>query len=241
MTPASRFVPYSFARDNAILLVPKSERDAEVWISDATPLAALNEVMRVFPGEVRPIVVEPTKLTEAISQTYGDQSGSAQQIVGDIEGEFDITRMMQEVPDVEDLLETEDDAPIIRMINALLTQAARDGASDIHIEPFETLFAGPLPRRRNAARRRPAQARTARCIGVSHQDHGGARHRGEAAAAGRADHAASRRPPGRRARLDAAHRPRRARRAASAAKRTCPSSSSRTSAWRRMRSTASTR
>jgi general secretion pathway protein E len=94
--------------------------------------------MRVFPGTVRPIVVEPTKLTEAISQTYGDQSGSAQQIVGDIEGEFDITRMMQEVPDVEDLLETEDDAPIIRMINALLTQAARDGASDIHIEPFET-------------------------------------------------------------------------------------------------------
>jgi general secretion pathway protein E len=138
MTQASRFVPYSYARDNAILLVPKSERDAEVWISDATPLAALNEVMRVFPGQVRPIVVEPTKLTEAISQTYGDQSGSAQQIVGDIEGEFDITRMMQEVPDVEDLLETEDDAPIIRMINALLTQAARDGASDIHIEPFET-------------------------------------------------------------------------------------------------------
>ena len=138
MTPASRFVPYSYARDNAILLVPKSERDAEVWISDATPLAALNEVMRVFPGKVRPIVVEPSKLTEAISQTYGDQSGSAQQIVGDIEGEFDITRMMQEVPDVEDLLETEDDAPIIRMINALLTQAARDGASDIHIEPFES-------------------------------------------------------------------------------------------------------
>jgi len=138
MTLASRFVPYSYARDNAILLVPKSERDAEVWISDATPLAALNEVMRVFPGTVKPIVVEPTKLTVAISQTYGDQSGSAQQIVGDIEGEFDITRMMQEVPDVEDLLETEDDAPIIRMINALLTQAARDGASDIHIEPFES-------------------------------------------------------------------------------------------------------
>jgi general secretion pathway protein E len=138
MMQASRFVPYSYARDNAILLVQKSERDAEVWISEATPLAALNEVMRVFPGTVRPIVVEPTKLTEAISQTYGDQSGSAKQIVGDIEGEFDITRMMQDVPDVEDLLETEDDAPIIRMINALLTQAARDGASDIHIEPFES-------------------------------------------------------------------------------------------------------
>ena len=69
--------------------------------------------------------------------------------------------MMQELPDVEDLLETDDDAPIIRMINALLTQAARDGASDIHIEPYETLFAGALPRRRHAARHRAAQS--ARC------------------------------------------------------------------------------
>jgi general secretion pathway protein E len=138
MTTAARFVPYAFARDNAILLKPTGEREAEAWISDATPLAALNEVMRVFPGKVKPIVVPADKLSEAIAQTYAQSEGSAQQIVGDIEGEFDITRMMQEVPDIEDLLETEDDAPIIRMINALLTQAARDGASDIHIEPFET-------------------------------------------------------------------------------------------------------
>jgi general secretion pathway protein E len=138
MSTAQRFVPYAYARDNAILLKPTSEREAEAWISDSTPLAALNEVMRVFPGKVRPIVVASDKLSEAIAQTYAQQEGSAQQIVGDIEGEFDITRMMQEVPDIEDLLETEDDAPIIRMINALLTQAARDGASDIHIEAFET-------------------------------------------------------------------------------------------------------
>jgi general secretion pathway protein E len=45
--------------------------------------------------------------------------------------------MMQDLPAVEDLLEAADDAPIIRMLNALLTQAAKDGASDIHIEPYE--------------------------------------------------------------------------------------------------------
>jgi general secretion pathway protein E len=135
---AQKYVPYAFARDNAILLKPASEQDAEAWITEATPLAALNEVMRAFPGRVRPIIVSGEKLSEAISQSYSQSEGSAQQIVGDIEGEFDITRMMQEVPDIEDLLETEDDAPIIRMINALLTQAARDGASDIHIEAFET-------------------------------------------------------------------------------------------------------
>ncbi len=137
MASAARFVPYAFARDNAILLKPASEREAEAWISDGTPLAALNEVMRAFPGRVKPVLVAPEKLKEAIQQTYAQSEGSAQQIVGDLEGEFDITRMLQEVPDVEDLLETEDDAPIIRMINALLTQAARDGASDIHIEAFE--------------------------------------------------------------------------------------------------------
>ena len=138
MSTAQRYVPYAFARDHGILLRPASERDAEAWISESTPLAALNEVMRVFPGRVTPVMVEPAALREAIAQTYAAGEGSAQQIVGDIEGEFDISRMLAEVPDIEDLLETEDDAPIIRMINALLTQAARDGASDIHIEPFET-------------------------------------------------------------------------------------------------------
>jgi general secretion pathway protein E len=138
MSTAQRYVPYAFARDNGILLRPQGERDAEAWVSEGTPLAALNEVMRVFPGRVTPVLVEPAALREAIAQTYASGEGSAQEIVGDIEGEFDITRMLAEVPDVEDLLETEDDAPIIRMINALLTQAARDGASDIHIEPFET-------------------------------------------------------------------------------------------------------
>jgi general secretion pathway protein E len=137
MTAAQRFVPYAFARDNLILLRPLSDRDAEVWIGESTSIAALNEVMRVFPGRVRPVVVATDTLSQAISQAYAHHEGSAQQVVGDIEGELDISRMMQDVPDVEDLLETADDAPIIRMINALLTQATREGASDIHVEAFE--------------------------------------------------------------------------------------------------------
>ena len=48
-----------------------------------------------------------------------------------------MTKLLQDVPAIEDLLESSDDAPVIRMINALLTQSLREGASDIHIEPFE--------------------------------------------------------------------------------------------------------
>ena len=58
-------------------------------------------------------------------------------MVSEVESDADLSRIMQELPAVEDLLESADDAPIIRMLNALLTQAARDGASDIHIEPYE--------------------------------------------------------------------------------------------------------
>jgi general secretion pathway protein E len=58
-------------------------------------------------------------------------------VIGEVESGVDLSRMMQDLPAVEDLLEAADDAPIIRMLNALLTQAAKDGASDIHIEPYE--------------------------------------------------------------------------------------------------------
>ena len=137
MASAQQYVPYAYARDHSILLKPNGEREAEVWVGDATDPEALHEVQRAFPGRIRVSWVEADALSQAIAQTYSRSEDSAQQVVGDIEGEIDIARMMQDAPDVEDLLETEDDAPIIRMINALLTHAARDGASDIHIEAFE--------------------------------------------------------------------------------------------------------
>lgn len=73
-------------------------------------------------------------------------------MVGAAENEVDLDRLMQFMPESTDLLDTQDGAPVIRMINALLTQAARDEASDIHIEPTGPLR-GALPRRRHPARR----------------------------------------------------------------------------------------
>jgi general secretion pathway protein E len=76
-------------------------------------------------------------LIQRISAAYAQGESSAAAVVSEVESDADLSRMMQELPAIEDLLETSDDAPIIRMLNALLTQAARDGASDIHIEPYE--------------------------------------------------------------------------------------------------------
>jgi general secretion pathway protein E len=80
----------------------------------------------------------PEELLEReIAQAYAQQNGSAAAVVGAVESDLDLSKLMQDVPRVEDLLDAQDDAPIIRMINALLTQAVRDGASDIHVEAFD--------------------------------------------------------------------------------------------------------
>jgi len=76
-------------------------------------------------------------LAQRISAAYAQGESSAATVVSEVQNDADLSRIMQELPAVEDLLEASDDAPIIRMLNALLTQAARDGASDIHIEPYE--------------------------------------------------------------------------------------------------------
>jgi general secretion pathway protein E len=134
---AARMLPYGFARASQILVAHQRHDGLEVWISEKTPATALAEVARNF-GAVRIVRMASEELGPAINRAYALQDGSAAQVVGEVEGEVDLSRLMQDIPEVEDLLESEDDAPIIRMINALLTQAAREGASDIHIEPFET-------------------------------------------------------------------------------------------------------
>lgn len=134
---AARLVPYGFARSGQILVAHQHPDSLEVWISERTSEAALAEVTRNF-GAVSVVRLSADELAQAINQAYARQDGSAAQVVGEVEGEVDLSRLMQDIPEVEDLLESEDDAPIIRMINALLTQAAREQASDIHIEPFET-------------------------------------------------------------------------------------------------------
>ncbi|MCG1041164.1 type II secretion system ATPase GspE [Mycetohabitans sp. B8] len=133
---AARLLPYAFARSGQILIAHQHASGLDVWISERTSAAALAEVARNF-GALTLTRLPSDELTQAINSAYARQDGSAAQVVGEVEGEVDLSRLMQDIPEVEDLLESEDDAPIIRMINALLTQAAREGASDIHIEPFE--------------------------------------------------------------------------------------------------------
>ncbi|GAB3482736.1 type II secretion system ATPase GspE [Polaromonas eurypsychrophila] len=132
-------LPYAFARSNALLLEDDGH-ELTLW-HDANPdLNAIGEVMRKYATHGTALSMarsEAGVLAQRISAAYAAGESSAAAVVSEVESDADLSRIMQELPAVEDLLETSDDAPIIRMLNALLTQAARDGASDIHIEPYE--------------------------------------------------------------------------------------------------------
>jgi len=132
-------LPYAFARTSQLLLEDDGHR-LTLWHHAQPDTCAIGEVMRKFAAGDVPLTlerIEPAVLAQRISSAYAKGESSAAAVVSEVESDADLTRMMQELPAVEDLLENNDDAPIIRMLNALLTQAARDGASDIHIEPYE--------------------------------------------------------------------------------------------------------
>ncbi|MDR7308192.1 ATPase, T2SS/T4P/T4SS family [Rhodoferax saidenbachensis] len=128
-------LPYAFARTQQLLL-EDADSTLTLWVHAATPPSAVGETLRKYA--VHSVQTQDAAtLTQRISVAYAQGESSAATVMSEVQGEADFARMMQELPAVEDLLETADDAPIIRMLNALLTQAARDGASDIHIEPYE--------------------------------------------------------------------------------------------------------
>ena len=128
-------LPYAFAR-TAQLLLEDDGQQLVLWHGPSPDASALSEVLRKHPVH-QLLPLDAPALAQRISAVYSHSESSAATVVSEVESDADLSRMMQELPAVEDLLESAGDAPIIRMLNALLTQAARDGASDIHIEPYE--------------------------------------------------------------------------------------------------------
>ncbi|MBK6863139.1 MAG: type II secretion system ATPase GspE [Ideonella sp.] len=128
-------LPYAFAKANTLLLEDDGEQFV-LWAPREASYPALSEVLRLYDIDVMEHEAADT-LAQRIAVAYAGGESSAAAVIGEVESGVDLSRMMQELPAIEDLLEASNDAPIIRMLNALLTQAAKDGASDIHIEPYE--------------------------------------------------------------------------------------------------------
>jgi general secretion pathway protein E len=133
--PSAR-IPYAFARAHGVLAW-RTEGDAVVVLlrPDAT-IEGIAELKRVLNRPLVTRAVAAETFAAELSRAY-NQAGAAIAMSEGLANEADLARLMQELPASEDLLEESAQAPVIRMINALLLQALRDRASDLHFEPYE--------------------------------------------------------------------------------------------------------
>lgn len=132
-------LPFSFAKKQGVVLV-KGTSDKEpyrVLYRSGLSLLAFSEVNRLTLGEVLFQQVSDEDFEQALSFAYQNDSAEAMQMVEGLGDDMDLASLANSVPETEDLMEQEDDAPIIRLINAILTEAVKTEASDIHIETFE--------------------------------------------------------------------------------------------------------
>ena len=136
---------------------------------------------------VRPVVALPNELDAALERLYGTGKSAQSQLIGDVETRGDELAFDADIQQLKDLAA---EAPVIRLVTLLITNALETRASDIHIEPFENRLDRALPHRRRAARGRVAAQAAVRRRDLAHQDHGEPRHRRAPPAAGRAHPAA---------------------------------------------------
>ena len=138
MKKPTDIIPYAFAKLNGVVVTAIDAAGAELAVRSGASVVALAEARRMLDVPVHLRVIDADGFDELVSALYNGANAGAVALAGDLAQDVDLSRLLQEVPKIGDLLDSQDDAPIIRLINALFTQALRDGASDIHIEPFET-------------------------------------------------------------------------------------------------------
>lgn len=131
-------LPFAFAKKHGLIL--EARADSAVLVHARVPLSleGMKEVRRILRAPFELQMHENADIFEALlSQSYQRDSSEAKQLMEDIGNETNLFSLADELPQTEDLLESEDDAPIIKLINAMLSEAIKEGASDIHIETFE--------------------------------------------------------------------------------------------------------
>lgn len=129
-------IPFPFAkRFNAFVL--KEKNHISLYYKKTISTAVVAEIQRYLGAPFVCKNLPDTAYDALLSQAYENRNNEAMQMVEDLGDEMDLATLADSVPESDDLLEQEDDAPIIRLINALLTEAVKENASDIHIETFE--------------------------------------------------------------------------------------------------------
>jgi len=128
-----------FGQARRMGILPAYEKDGWkiVWVRPDVSWETLLELQAELGSEFRPVVVPEEPFNRALQRAF-ERTGAAADAVEDLGEAVDLDAASAGLPESSDLLDSQDDAPIIRLLNAVMTQAIEEGASDVHIEPFES-------------------------------------------------------------------------------------------------------
>lgn len=128
-------VPYSFAKKNIVLPVQEEGNVIYVAVADPLHIESLEELRLMFNSEVKAVFSPKETILTAINDLYNREHGAASELIANLGSEEGRGDGEVEVYDLLD--DTHQQAPIIKLLNLILTEAIQQGASDIHFEPFE--------------------------------------------------------------------------------------------------------
>lgn len=129
-------LPFGFAKRFGVIVEGASDQLVLVH-KEGIAGDVIMEAQRFLAAPFRLEVVSDDEFDRRMGLAYQSDSSEAMEMVEGLGDEMDLASLADSVPETEDLLEQEGDAPIIRLINALLTEAVKESASDIHIETYE--------------------------------------------------------------------------------------------------------
>jgi type IV pilus assembly protein PilB len=132
-----KLIPPDIAQKHTVLPLKREGRTLTVAIADPNNVAAIEDIKFITRCDVFPVIAGEYTLRNAIDRYYEQSDAQLQNLLKSVEAEEDL----EVVEDTEDedvkASELADDAPVVKLINGLLTDAVKRGASDVHIEPFE--------------------------------------------------------------------------------------------------------
>lgn len=129
-------LPLSFARGRLVLPLREHEGRLRVATGNPADLATLDELRAVYGRELETVACPAKVVLDAANRIYARLGSSAQEVVEELEGE-DLSVIATELSEPKDLLDLAEEAPVIRLLNSILSEAVKERASDIHIEPYE--------------------------------------------------------------------------------------------------------
>ena len=129
-------LPLNYAKKNEVLPIKREERHILVAMSDPFNHYVLDDLRLIYNLPVKPVIAGSYEIIGAINTIYNKMSDVGERAAGELD-EGNLDTIGQELEEVQDLLDSADEAPIIRLVNSLMFRAVKQKTSDIHIEPFE--------------------------------------------------------------------------------------------------------